>query len=167
MADFPLRRRLPAVRRATVVGLLAVAGLILSTVLIEAHAMTRKCLFSEVHGVVLDHGQPVAGARLERTWFWHWNDERGGDTTNTDAAGAFRFPAVNGRSLSGSLLPHEPVIEQKILIQHGGKTYRAWVFSKGEYGENGELDGRPIRLTCRLESEPTRKQGVFGICELG
>ena len=102
-------------------------------------------------------------ATLERSWFWHWKDSRGADTAITDTSGAFRFPSVYRSSMFSSMLPHEPVIEQKILIQHGGKTFRAWVFAKGEYGENGELGGKPIRLTCRLENEPSREDGVFGI----
>ncbi|WP_293368635.1 DUF6795 domain-containing protein [Nevskia sp.] len=92
-------------------------------------------------------------------------DRRATDTTATDASGSFRFPAVFGSSLFGSVLPHEPVIEQKILIQRDGKTYRAWVFVEGEYAENGELGGEPIRLSCRLEDAPSRKDGVFGVCE--
>jgi len=131
----------------------------------EALAMSKMCLFSEVSGVVLDHGQPVAGATLERSWFWHWKDQKGGDSTQTDSQGAFRCPSVFGGSLLGSFLPHEPFVEQKILIQHGGKTYRAWVFEKGSYRENDELNGKPIRLVCRLEKDPVRKDNVFGICE--
>lgn len=127
--------------------------------------MATKCLFSEVQGVVLNGGKPVSGARLERTWFWHWKDQRGADATTTGSDGSFSFPAVFGSSLTSAFLPHEPVIEQKILIRHGDQTYRVWVFAKGEYEENGELSGRPIRLTCRLEAEPRRKDGVFGICE--
>jgi hypothetical protein len=69
-----------------------------------------------------------------------------------------------GRSLSASLLPHEPNVRQTILIKHQGKTYDAWFFNKGDYEENDELR-RPIRLVCRLESEPTRRGEVFGICE--
>ena len=133
----------------------------------ETQTMASMCLFSEVRGVVLDHGQPVAGATLERSWFWHWKDSRGADATTTDASGAFHFPAVYGSSLFGLVLPHEPVIEQKILIQRSGRTWRAWVFAKGEYNENGELGGKPICLRCRLEQEPSRKDGVFGICEIG
>ena len=132
----------------------------------EAQAMARMCLFSPVNGVVLFNGEPVAGAALTRSWFWHWKDRRGEDVTHTDAAGRFSFPAVYGSSLLGGILPHEPVIEQKIIIDHAGDSYRAWVYTKGLYSENGERNGMPIRLTCRLESEPSRKEGIFGICEL-
>jgi hypothetical protein len=132
----------------------------------EADAMGKKCLFSAVKGVVLDHGRPVEGAIIERSYKWSWKDQSGGDNTTTDARGAFSLPVIWGHSLSASLLPHEPLISQTILIKYGGKSYDAWLFSKGGYQENDELDGRAISLMCRLEAQPSRHEGVFGICEL-
>lgn len=149
----------------------------------EANAMDRMCLFSAVHGVVLDHGKPVAGATIERSYNWGWNDQSGGDQTTTDAQGAFALPAIWGRSLLGAILPHEPVIEQTILIKYAGRTWKAWMKDKHNYHENGELAGldddgklfgydasgklvgRPISLVCRLEAELKRRSTVYGICE--
>jgi hypothetical protein len=131
----------------------------------EANAMGKMCLFSAVKGVVLDHGKPVEGATLERTYKWMWKDETGGDNTVTDAQGAFQFPAIWGHSLFGSLLPHEPVVDETILIHHAGQTYKAWMFTRGNYDENGELKGQPISLVCRLEAEMTHHGEVYGICE--
>jgi hypothetical protein len=131
----------------------------------EANAMGKMCLFSAVRGVVLDHDKPVVGATIERSFEWKWKNENGGDKTTTDAQGAFALPAIWRSSLFGALLPHEPFVRQTILIQHAGNTYKAWMFNKGEYGENGELGGRPISLICRLETEPTHHGEVYGICE--
>lgn len=128
--------------------------------------MGKKCLFSAVKGVVLDHGRPVEGAVIERSYEWSWKDQSGDDSTTTDARGVFSLPVIWGHSLSASLLPHEPLISQTILIRYDGKSYDAWLFSKGGYQENDELDGRAISLTCRLEAQPSRHEGVFGICEL-
>jgi len=130
----------------------------------EASAMGKKCLFSAVTGVVLDHGKPVEGAVIERSYEWSWKNQKGGDQAATDAEGAFSLPVIWGRSLSASLLPHEPNVRQTLLITYQGKTYDGWFFNKGDYRENDEL-GRPIRLVCRLESEPQRRGEVFGICE--
>lgn len=128
--------------------------------------MGKMCLFSAVRGVVLDHGKPVVGARVERNYKWMMNDKVGHDEAVTDEAGKFSLPAIWGSSVLGSLLPHEPYIRQTMLIHRGEVTYRAWTFNKGEYRENGELDGRPISLICRLEFEPARNaEGVYGICE--
>lgn len=127
--------------------------------------MGNLCLFSAVTGVVLDHGRPVEGARLERSYEWRWKPESGRDETRTDADGRFRLPAITRGSLLGSLLPHEPFVRQTLLIHHAGRTYQAWMFNKGEYAENGELGGRPISLVCRLEASPEHHGEVYGICE--
>ena len=34
-----------------------------------------------------------------------------------------------------------------------------------DYDDNSENKGRPLRVTCRLETEPARRADVFGICE--
>ena len=58
------------------------------------------------------------------------------------------------------------MVKQTILTVHEGKSYKAWYFFKRNYKDNGELDGRPIQMVCRLEREPAKHGEVFGICEL-
>ena len=129
--------------------------------------MGKMVLFSAVRGKVLLAGKPIQGAVVERDFRWAWKDENGRDNATTDASGDFSLPAVVRSSFLGSLLPHEPMVRQTILITYGGKTYKAWMFDKGNYADNGELQGRPIVMTCRLETEPQRRGEVYGICELG
>ena len=105
--------------------------------------MGKKCLFSAVKGVVLDHGRPVEGAIIERSYKWSWKDQSGGDNTTTDARGAFSLPVIWGHSLSASLLPHEPLISQTILIKYGGKSYDAWLFSNGAIKRTMSLMAAP------------------------
>lgn len=154
------KRRLPKA--------LALAGIaiLLIAALVTVRMIVPLCLFSEVRGVVLDHGKPVAGVSVTRSWLWHLERIAGLDSSVTDQDGRFQFPGVPGRSLSGLLLPHDPLIEQKILIEYGGKSYRAWLIDKRDYDDNGELDGRPINLVCRLENPLKHREGVFGICEI-
>ena len=127
--------------------------------------MANKVIFSAISGQVLLQGQPVAGARIERSA--RWDDEQATDDTASGTDGRFSLPAITRkRGLLDGILASEPFIEQEILIQHGGKTAKAWVFRKRNYRDNGELDGRPIRMTCRLDSEPQSRGKVFGVCEL-
>lgn len=140
-------------------------ALLMTTTACEAYAMGKMCLFSAVKGVVLDHGAPVEGARIERTYNWGWNDKKGGDHAVTDGQGAFALPSLWGSSLLASVLPHEPVVEQTILIHHGGNVYKGWMYDKHNYAENGELRGKSISLVCRLEAEPTHHGNIYGICE--
>lgn len=145
------------VRRA-----LLLAGLIFS---VQGTAMAKMVIFSPINGKVLLNGSPVAGAMVEREWKWAWKDETGNDRATTAADGQFALPLVERGSLLGSFLPHTPSVRQTILIKHEGKTYKAWMFDKEDYKLNGELQGKPIRVTCRLETQPARRGEIFGICE--
>jgi hypothetical protein len=155
----------PRRMRRLAVGLglvLAAAGLLLAT---QGSAMAKMVMFSAVSGKVLHNGKPVAGAAVEREFFWAWKSETGRDSTQTDAGGNFRFALVERSSLMGSLLPHEPIVRQTILIKHEGKTYKAWMYDKRNYRPDGEI-GRPIVMTCKLESELHHTGDVYGICDL-
>ncbi len=141
---------------------LALAGFL---TLSQGCAMAKMVIFSPVNGRVLLNGAPVAGAAIEREWKWAWKDETGSDRATTSHEGQFSLPLVEQGSFLGSFLPHTPSVRQTILIKHEGKTYKAWMFDKEDYKLNGELQGKPIRITCRLESQPVRHGDVFGICE--
>ena len=108
-------------------------------------------LFSDVHGTVLQHGQPVAHARVVREYRWSWKEQTGVDEATTDAQGRFHFPAIVGRSFGARWLPHEPLVRQTITVAFAGEPHRVWVHDKANYRANGEL-GEPIVLTCRLEA---------------
>jgi hypothetical protein len=124
--------------------------------------MGRKlCVFSEVRGVVLATGSPVAGATVERTW--DGGKKPGSDRTRTDAEGRFTLPAVIQSSFLASILPHEPVIRQEIVIEHEGARHPAWLFVKHNYEVNGERKGKPIRATFHLGTEPENREGIYGL----
>jgi hypothetical protein len=133
----------------------------------QGWAMGKMILFSAVSGKVLLDGKPVPGAKVEREFRWSWKDEIGKDSTTTGAAGEFSFAKIERSSFLGSLLPHEPVVRQSLTIQHGGKAYEAWLLNKHNYDDNGEVEGKALRLVCRLEATPGKHPGgYYGICEL-
>lgn len=127
-----------------------------------------KVMFSEVQGVILKDGKPVSGALVTREFTWAWNDYSQKDQFTTDSTGKFKFPLASRFSLATSLLPHEPVIKQKITIQHEGKEYLAWRYFKHDYNKNDELAGKDINLKCDLTKEPGFyiNKDIFGICVL-
>lgn len=127
--------------------------------------MATMVLFSAVRGTVLSDGQPVAGATIERQWNWAWKQEDGADRAVTGADGSFALPLIERKSFLGGVLPHEPMVRQTILIHHGGQTWKAWMYDKGNYDRDGEI-GRPIVMTCRLESPLHHTGTVYGICDL-
>lgn len=130
--------------------------------------MFKLVMFSAVHGVVMQKGQPVEGAVVEREYLWGWNDQKFSDTTKTDAKGEFDFPELTATSIVARLMPHEPVVRQTIQIKHDGQTYKAWAYYRRNYDSNGELHGKPISLLCDLDATPSLKSEieVFGICEI-
>ncbi len=128
-----------------------------------------KVMFSEVHGVVLNNGAPVAGARVVREYTWAWDNKKVREETTSDAQGRFAFAMASKKSLLTGLLPHEPVISQLITISHDGKEYIAWDFRKHNYDPQGELKGKPINLNCELTRKPSSSyinDDVYGICTL-
>ncbi len=129
---------------------------------------SSMCLFSEVHGVILKSGQPVANARVERRYTWAWkNDRKFQDHTTTDTQGRFHFPAAMETSFWGGVLSHQPQILQIINIHYDDKIYRAWNLEKRNYEVNGEVNGQALKLLCDLDSEPSTKEGgYYGVCKI-
>lgn len=125
-----------------------------------------KVMFSAVHGRVLLNGQPVAGAEVERRYQWGWNKSEGQQTVRTDANGAFSFPVARASSATASLVPHEPVIFQELIIRHQGKKYFAWLYTKHNYDEDGELEGKKLNLECELSHASTNNGTFTGLAEL-
>ena len=119
-------------------------------------------LMSAMEGRLIDaDGRPAAGIRLVRSWDWAWRNLQGRDEASTDENGAFRFPAVTGRSLTARLLPHEPSIRQRIIAHHASGTVEIWLARKGNYDDNGELRGRHLRVLCDLAGPPEDDQRLF------
>ena len=166
--------------------LAGIAAMLALAWLSDANAMGRVILFSPVSGIVLSHGKPVAGAVLKRHVFWRWGNKAYDDETTTDAAGRFAFPERSATMLLGSVLPHEPYIDQRITIEYDGKTYVAWQSAKRGYALNDELiymdmtdldnpsgggsmktvadPTKPITVTCSLESPRKRIGNISGVC---
>jgi len=141
--------------------------LVLSLIAVGGNnVMAKMYLFSDVSGFVVKDGKPVQGAVVEQEFRWAWEDEVGIKTVETGVDGGFSFPAVIRSSFLGALLPHEPMIEQTILIKYQENVYKAWVFDKRVYGQNSELDGKSINIYCELGAPLTRKGDIYGICQL-
>lgn len=126
-----------------------------------------KCVFSKVEGVVLEDGNPVQGAKVERYYKWGGGSNRPiRNMVKTDKQGKFNFPATYEYSIIASIFPIQPSINQKIIIQYQSKSYEAYLFWKNNYQENGELDGKPLQLVCDLKNEASREGGFYGVCIL-
>ncbi|MFT3784266.1 MAG: hypothetical protein QM790_19840 [Nibricoccus sp.] len=145
----------------------------------KTSAMLKLCLFSPVKGTVVHKGRPVVGAVIERTCKWNWkNYEPTTDQTKTDKNGEFSLPGIYSWMIHAQLVPHQPVIHQKITVKCDGNEFSAWAYMKMEYGlykelemerwagESPGLGGKPINLFCELDAELQHRAGYGGIAEL-
>lgn len=109
----------------------------------------KVCLFSPISGTITLNGAPAVNARVVRT------GDRDGprvDETFTDAKGYFELPAMYERTVT-KFLPMEFVASQKIVVSHSGKEYEIWSSVKRNPDVNAEARGKPLVVTCELNSE--------------
>lgn len=116
-------------------------------------------LASAMSGQLINEaGDPAVGVTITRTWQTH--TERGVATTTTDAAGRFTFDAVTRKaSFLERLSLSTPVIRSEFTFDVDGKQQRFLFLTKRSYAQNGELDGQPIRVVCRVDAEATPGPG--------
>jgi hypothetical protein len=163
MADRPPCPRRPTRRRGILAGTLLAA---LAPGSAGADAGDGMVIFSELHGLVLSAGQPVAGASVARSWHWSLTDEHGGDRAVTDAQGRFRLPAVARRGWLRRWLPHQPFVEQTIAVTHAGETVTVWMLDRFNYRPGGELgpslSAAALSVTIELDAPLAHRGPVYG-----
>lgn len=165
--DYPgtLRMALSNTQK-TAIGLALVALALALTIGAKSKSMFTVYVFSDVKGQVVDGGKPIVRATIVRSYDWRWGNKKGQDETTTDANGEFAFPPIKKIMLLGSVLPHEPYIEQLITIKVGDKPYKAWSADKRNYALFGEIVEfysdkkayKPMDLYCDIEVEPKRQK---------
>lgn len=109
----------------------------------------KVCLFSKISGVITLDGKPAAKARVIRTVNLNKNKV---DETYTDENGYFEMPAVFQRTVT-KFLPQEFVATQELHVEHDQKKYRIWYSVKRDPSENTESRGKPLAVSCELNSE--------------
>lgn len=115
--------------------------------------------------LVSGDGQPVAGAKVSRSWDWAWGKEKGGDEAVTDGNGNFSFPEIGGKSFTAGFLPHTPSIVQTFTVQNDDGTLEILAMDKGNYDLHGELQGKPLNVRCFIDRKPSASGFFWGTCE--
>lgn len=126
-------------------------------------------LFSAVQGRLLDHGKPLAGAKIERTSLWNMEDYPRQEFTTTDKDGAFSFPEVRGMADFGFLakLFHVPTVSQSLYLHREGKEYLLYANSRGNYEPNTETGYPEIALLCDMKNLRVDGEDLFAVpCEV-
>ena len=124
-------------------------------------------LFSEVHGTVLMHGQPVEGAEVIQTARISGDDAKNRvQRVVTGVDGRFHFaPIVKKLALLWRMLPGQPVSNQTIVIRFKGVDYEGWRHGKLTFEAGTELDGHPLDFVCELTDKPDVVGTHYGICK--
>jgi hypothetical protein len=150
--------------RLLISGLLVAALLFMNLEVTMARDGTIT-FFSAVNGRLIDaEGVPQGGIRIERSWRRSPNDDPVIDETITRPDGAFFFPASTGSQSMIGRLPGTPVIRQEITAFGPDGPVTLWKAVKTNLEPNGELDGRPLNLECRIDVEPDGDGPVWGTC---
>lgn len=122
--------------------------------------------FSEMTGqLVNEEGEEQVGVKVTRSWKRRPEDKPTVDQTVTDSSGKFMFPAATDTSFLASFLPGTPVIKQEITAEGPNGLVTLWKAVKTNFDNNGELQGRPFRLICRIDKEPDGEGPAWGTCQ--
>ncbi len=153
------------------VALLYILGFIFFIILVYSYAgnpFKKMVLSSEINGELFLNGKGLQNVSIERELKWSWTSEIFQDRTTTKDNGTFSFPKVSRRSLSGSLLPHEPGIRQTITLNYEGRKFKLWLHTKSSYEDLYEFKGKKVILECRLENQERRDEefDFYGICKI-
>ena len=113
---------------------------------------TNPCLFSPISGTITLNGKPAAGAKLTRTAGKAHTQGELVDTAIADEQGQFEMPGVFERVLLAKFLPMEFVASQEIVVEYEGHSYKIWGGVKRDRAVYSESSGRPLVVTCELNS---------------
>lgn len=108
--------------------------------------MANYVLFSPVSGRIVVAGKPLAGASVTRWYKGGFSDKEGTEITRTDSSGQFAFPVATFWSLMAGVVPHEPVVAQRMLVQIDGQEIQIYGTFKRNYELNGEFVGQPLNF---------------------
>lgn len=124
----------------------------------------KVCLFSNISGVIHLDGKPVTNALVKRKVEFSDLKE---DETRTDETGYFELPAIFDRTITKHL-PQEFTAGQEIIVHYQNKEYSIWSGVKRKYEENSEARGKPLVVSCELNSErkfiQVNNQPIFSLC---
>lgn len=101
----------------TVIGVLGASFILWFIVSICRAICCKYHLFETVKGRITHDGDPVQGAIVKRLYRSDWFDKTSNvDSVVTNENGKYIFLSVSKCSMS-AILPHEPVIRQKIWLE--------------------------------------------------
>lgn len=115
--------------------------------------MAKYVLFSPVSGKLVAAGKPLAGVTVKRWYKGGYSSKEATDITQTDPNGQFSFPVATFSSLMAGIVPHEPVVTQRVFVVVDGQDVQVYGMVKHNYELNGEFGGQPLKFVFDPKAE--------------
>lgn len=142
-----------------------IAGAVLMTGFQAMALFGANVFFSEVSGIVVKDGQPVAGVEIVQNIYAQPETDFAPAVSVSAADGRFHFPEVTRPKglLSLLPLPGDVTIIQELTVRWNGEDIPGWTNAKRDFERNGET-GKPLNFRCDLDRAGDDSKS--GICEL-
>lgn len=159
MVNTCLPMRLPPLLPSLLLLLYLVCGIYLF-IEIRGERVDGLVLFSAVKGRLLDHGEPVVGARIERETSWNMEKETRLEFTITDAEGRFSFPEMKGSARFGLMHRyfHIPVVLESLFLLGDSKPTMLYTYGRSTYQALEETGLSEIELDCDLRAQRSENE---------
>lgn len=110
----------------------------------------KVVLFSPMEGVITFNNKPASGAKIERKV--SWKDTKGEiDSSVTDENGKFILSVLEENVQLSKI--SQFVVSQELSVYYHGEKFLIWTMGKSSKLLYGELEGKPVNLTCELTDE--------------
>ena len=111
-------------------------------------------------------GTSVANVTVTRTISPAWNGRTYTQTTTTDAAGHFSFPALNRAMPLAYLVPHEPSISHDVHVLVEGEEKLILGLNKSNYNAGSEVPNGNFDVVCDIDGTAEASGFYWGTCQL-
>ncbi len=114
------------------------------------------CMFSGFSGQLLYHGEPAAGAIIQRRYRLFFEEDFVEDIEPViaDEEGRFQLESIIRDYKEPFFSPISFKAYQEIFVQFNNEELDMWVASKRTPDEFYEFGGHPVTVTCEITKEP-------------
>ena len=131
--------------------------LVILVLMVGCGGPTKRCLVSPLSGTLVADGKPVEGAKVTRSYHSHWYNKHVEDVVRTDVKGYFEFKGAWKQAVVD--VPHQPVIEQVVVVEYNGTNRTVMNLTKLNYESFGELKAVQFEDPAHGKDRLSEKEG--------
>lgn len=123
----------------------------------------REVLCAHIHGVLLDNGKPVVGARLERTIEWNADSYPRKDYISTNEKGEYKFTEMQSTIMPENKRSqwHTPKVKQTLRVTQDWGTAVLYTHTRKNYLRSEELGTNAIYVASDLAQRERNSAGEY------